>query len=1044
MAVDDSYTVVQDHPLLVSAAQGVLANDSNPDGGLMWAVFDPNGPPTQGTVTLQNDGSFSYMPPMGFVGVTSFQYFACNTYGPSAITATVTLTVTVPPPVANDDNFFVLHDHSIDAPVLANDISSSGAALTPIIVQGPQHGTASVNSNGTIHYAPAAGYVGQDTLKYKDNDGAQDSNVANVNINVTNQAPTAVSAVDTVVHDHLLTIDVWAIASDADGDPLTVTVVQSPQYGTVTNNGDGTLDYSPNTGFVGLDMLTFKVNDGVVDSNTATLTINVTDVPPVAEPEEFDLHAGNLLKLDSTDGLLHDASDADGDAMTVQLVGPGPSNGSLNLQSDGSLMYVAKDGFIGDDSFSYRLFDGILYSATQQVTIHVADQAPIVSPIAFDVWTSQGISGGADNVLANATDPDGDSMKAFLLTGPQYAASFHLNDDGTFTYIPMSSPPMGFNGVDSFVVDASDGTMATPETVTLNWTTQPVAKDCCYVLDSSGQLILSAADGVLARIFNPMNAQVAAQVVDNIDPSIGALDFRSDGSFDFTAGPGFQDEADFTFGLVVGGVQINPPATVRIVANWLLAGSTGLFSVAFNGNATLAKDNLVHIEPPQWVADQSTDANAPEREVRNPISFTRNSTIPLIPTFNIATPTFLWRALGNNILVRAASNILDGQGQPLQLGFNQNVHLQLIGNELTTQGWVWMDSALANSTAYQASFELTWQISPDNGRTWITPTYRFPASAQTVANVSRDPLFVTLAHPNGWDPSPEGVAGLATLNGWTTPLASVTAAIALAPEKANIPWTVFYIGAEGQEFGETCLEATTTATLVADVWSGFETRRITKVDGTPLTYWKVWSPEPRTTAGGLLFTSDGSCKAWSELFIDVLRAWGANVSNQSNVKAILPDQRNSPVRANGFLVKDWAFGNQNVMFAPPQRLAGYRWSNQLGAPDFVQTPAGWQFNWQGQPAVTYLGGAAQNNQNPKGLFDDHVIVRIGNILYDPSYGVTYQSNIADPTDEDLLHAFQAQALAGYYWTADLRTIFLQPVTGPNAPNVRLMFRNFNA
>ena len=102
--------------------------------------------------------------------------------------------------------------------------------------------------------------------------------------------------------------------------------------GTLTSGGDGhTYTYSPIAQWTGRDSFTIKASYGTLTSNVAAVSIDVTDAAPVAQPEQFYLHAGQLLSLDSTAGLLHDAHDGDGDPLTVQRVGSGPANGALNL-----------------------------------------------------------------------------------------------------------------------------------------------------------------------------------------------------------------------------------------------------------------------------------------------------------------------------------------------------------------------------------------------------------------------------------------------------------------------------------------------------------------------------------------------------------------------------------------------------------------------------------------------------------------------------------------------------------------------------------------
>ena len=94
LAAGDAYTVVESGSLTVPAPQGVLGNDSDPEGGPLTAALGDD--VTHGTLSLAADGSFTYVPAAGFAGMDAFTYAAVDALGQRA-TATVTITVTPPP-----------------------------------------------------------------------------------------------------------------------------------------------------------------------------------------------------------------------------------------------------------------------------------------------------------------------------------------------------------------------------------------------------------------------------------------------------------------------------------------------------------------------------------------------------------------------------------------------------------------------------------------------------------------------------------------------------------------------------------------------------------------------------------------------------------------------------------------------------------------------------------------------------------------------------------------------------------------------------------
>src|SRR5207244_2006613 len=143
VAVNDSYVVNEDTVLTV-AAQGVLTNDIDVDGGQLSAIVAST--TAHGTVTLNANGSFTYSANTNYHGPDSFTYRATDGVATSAV-ATVSITV-LPvndPPVANNDSYSTDEDVTlaIAAPgVLGNDTDVDGDALTAVFVNGPGYGPA--------------------------------------------------------------------------------------------------------------------------------------------------------------------------------------------------------------------------------------------------------------------------------------------------------------------------------------------------------------------------------------------------------------------------------------------------------------------------------------------------------------------------------------------------------------------------------------------------------------------------------------------------------------------------------------------------------------------------------------------------------------------------------------------------------------------------------------------------------------------------------------------------------------------------------------
>jgi hypothetical protein len=175
VANNDSYIGQKNTALNIPAIAGLFVNDSD-DTGFTLDSFDAasvNG----GTVVVNTDGSFSYTPATGFVGLDTFTYTIKDTPGLTD-TATVSIDVRDPNnPVANDDGVYVTTRNlnlSIAAPgLLANDTTGVGtltaAAGTYATTAG---GTVTIASNGSFTYAPPSGFTGVDTFVYTANNGS--------------------------------------------------------------------------------------------------------------------------------------------------------------------------------------------------------------------------------------------------------------------------------------------------------------------------------------------------------------------------------------------------------------------------------------------------------------------------------------------------------------------------------------------------------------------------------------------------------------------------------------------------------------------------------------------------------------------------------------------------------------------------------------------------------------------------------------------------------------------------------------------------------
>ena len=257
--------------------------------------------------------------------------------------------------------------------VLENDSDVEEDSLNIVNVTQPANGTV-VNNGTVLTYTPNQGYIGTETFEYTIDDGNGAQDTATVTVNVLNQAPIANDDTATTNTSDAVIINVIDNDSDADGDQLIVKSVSMPQFGTVTNNEDGTLTYKANVGFVGTDNFTYTLSDADGAQSTATVTVIVNEDPvpnnpPIAIDDTYNVPMNGSLDFNP----LENDSDPDFDPLTVISIDTSGLAGTVTYDADGSMNYKPAPGFHGIEEFSYTIDDGRGGTATAIVMMCVLD-----------------------------------------------------------------------------------------------------------------------------------------------------------------------------------------------------------------------------------------------------------------------------------------------------------------------------------------------------------------------------------------------------------------------------------------------------------------------------------------------------------------------------------------------------------------------------------------------------------------------------------------------------------------------------------------------
>ena len=242
--------------------------------------------------------------------------------------------------------------------------------------------------------------------------------------------------------------------SDPDGDALTFSTVTFPAHGTLSGTGSSQT-YTPDANYNGSDSFSFKVNDGTVDSNVATISIfvnAVNDAPVLTVPGGQFIDEAQPLTFQIS------ATDPDvGDALTFSATGL-PSGATFNASTQ-QFSWTPAYSQAGSYTVTFTVTDLVLSdSKTVSITVRNVNRAPVAND--QTVTTSQGV---AVAIVVTASDPDGDALTYSVANPPAHGSLTGVAPNLTYT------PAAGFTGSDSFTFTANDGTVdSNPATLTIH------------------------------------------------------------------------------------------------------------------------------------------------------------------------------------------------------------------------------------------------------------------------------------------------------------------------------------------------------------------------------------------------------------------------------------------------------------------------------------------------------------------------------------------------------------------------------------------------
>jgi hypothetical protein len=374
VAVDDGYSTNEGQTLNVNAAGGVLANDTDANGHPLTASLVTG--VASGTLTLQTNGSFAYMPAPGFSGIVTFTYQASDgTASSNTATATITVNAVNDPPRAQPDSYTTAEDTPLSVGgngVLGNDSDPEGAALTAEVVRNvPSGHQLFLNPTGAFGYTPDGDFNGTTTFTYRASDGATQSEAATVTITVTavNDPPFAANSAPTTV-DEGVTYEFTLVASDPDDTTPTVTAPTLPSWLTFTP--PARISGTPGEDDVGTHDVVMRISDGIAPAVEEAFRITVEEVdnpPSISTIPEQTATEGTPFDLDLT----RFVSDSDSEASSLTYAAvPETVPAGLSLSAAGRLSGTPQIGAsVGTHPVRFTVTDEAQNTVTGQFRLVV-------------------------------------------------------------------------------------------------------------------------------------------------------------------------------------------------------------------------------------------------------------------------------------------------------------------------------------------------------------------------------------------------------------------------------------------------------------------------------------------------------------------------------------------------------------------------------------------------------------------------------------------------------------------------------------------------
>ncbi|EGQ9058977.1 tandem-95 repeat protein [Vibrio parahaemolyticus] len=609
--VADKATVVEDTPTIIK----VLGNDTFEGDGKVVSL-DTNNGPSNGTVSVNPDGSVTYTPNDNYHGEDTFTYIVTSGDVSESTTVSVDVTPVNDAPVAKDDTAITDEDTPVTIDVLPNDNDIDGDKLSIQSASVPEAQGKVEIVDGKLVFTPAENFNGDAEITYTVTDGElTDAAKVTVTVNPVNDAPTIkVDAVESITEDAVSTDTVVATLTvrdtDTPEDQLTVSLENNSNGYFVLVGNEVKLTEA------GVD----AVNNDELNLKNLTISASVSDgVNPTANDSDSlivnRVNDAPTIKVDAVESITEDAvntdtvvatltvrdTDTSEDQLTVSL--ENNSNGYFVLVGDEVKLTQAGVDAVNNDELNLKdltisasVSDGVNPTAndSDSLIVNRVNDAPTVENAIADQVLSEDFA--TYTIDLNDAFKDSDSALNFSVSGN---SNVLVSIENGITTI---SPTADWNGSETLTFTATD---PSGESIsqTVNFTVASVADivaDKATVVEDTPTIIK-----VLGNDTFEGDDQVVSLDTNN-GPANGTVSVNPDGSVTYTPNDNYHGTDSFTYIVTSGGVSESTTVSVDVTP-------VNDAPVAKNDISTTQEDTAVTID----VLSNDTDVDGDKLSIQS-------------------------------------------------------------------------------------------------------------------------------------------------------------------------------------------------------------------------------------------------------------------------------------------------------------------------------------------------------------------------------------------------------------------------------------------